>query len=127
MTPDEIKVRIYRYIDAYNTFNIDSMLDALGSDVKFENISAGQVNARTSGKAEFEILARRSARMFAHRKQTLRAIQVEGEKAFAEIEFEGVLAQDLPGGLKAGQKIVLRGTTEFVFKNGLISLIIDRS
>ncbi len=122
-----MKGAIHRYIDAYNAFDIDSMLEVLDPDIRFENISAGKVNAKTSGKAEFEYLARQSALIFAHRKQKIRAITVEGEKAFAEIEFEGVLAKDLPNGLKAGEKIALRGTSEFVFKNGLISLIIDRS
>jgi len=122
-----MKDAISRYIDAYNAFDIDSMLEVLDPDIRFENISAGEVNAKTSGKAEFENLARQSARIFAHRKQTIRAITIEGEKAFAEIEFEGVLAQDLPNGLRTGEKIALRGTSEFVFKNGLISLIIDRS
>jgi hypothetical protein len=57
----------------------------------------------------------------------VKTIKIEGDSAFVEIEFEGVLAHDLPNGLKAGERIVLKGTSEFVFTNGLISSIVDKS
>jgi ketosteroid isomerase-like protein len=127
MKQEEIKGVIYRYIDAYNSFDIDAMMERLAPDIQFENVSRGEVNAKTLGKAEFEVLARQSARLFASRKQTVETIKVEGDSAFAEIEFEGILAQDLPNGLKAGEKLALKGATEFKFVNGLISSIVDRS
>jgi ketosteroid isomerase-like protein len=122
-----MKQTIDRYIDAYNRFDIDAMMQVLAPDIRFENVSGGEVNARTSGKSEFEALARKSARLFASRRQKVKTIKTEADKAFVEIEFEGVLAQDLPDGLKAGEKVVLKGTSEFVFVDGLISSIIDRS
>jgi ketosteroid isomerase-like protein len=124
---DEIKNSIYRYLDAYNNFDIDAMIEMLAPDIQFENVSGGEVNAKTSGKAEFEILARQSARLFSCRKQRVKNIQIDGDGAFVEIEFEGVLAQDLPNRVKAGEKLTLQGTSEFVFTNGLISSIVDRS
>jgi hypothetical protein len=102
-------------------------MELLAPDIQFENISGGEINAKTSDKGEFEALGRQSARLFASRKQTVKTIKIEGDSAFAEIEFEGILAQDLPNGLKAGEKLALQGTTEFVFTNGVISSIIDRS
>jgi ketosteroid isomerase-like protein len=127
MRQEKIKNSIYRFIDAYNSFDIESMLEILAPDIRFANFSGGEVNAKTSGKAEFEILARQSARLFASRKQTVKTIRVEGDRAFVEIEFEGALAQDLANGLKAGEKLALKGTSEFVFTNGFISSIVDRS
>jgi hypothetical protein len=44
-----------------------------------------------------------------------------------KIEFAGVLAEDLPNGAKAGEKLALKGTSEFVFTNGFISSIVDKS
>jgi ketosteroid isomerase-like protein len=127
MKQEEIKNSIYRYIDAYNNFDIDAMIGMLAPDVRFENVSGGEVNAKTSGKAEFEVLAGQSARLFASRKQTVKTIKIEGDSAFVEIEFEGVLAEDLPNGVKAGEKLALQGTSEFVFMNGFISSIVDKS
>lgn len=127
MKQEEIKEFIYRYIDAYNSFDIDAMMERLAPDIQFENVSRGEVNAKTSGKAEFEVLARQSARLFSHRKQMVKTIRIERDNAFVEIEFEGILAQDMPNGLKAGQRLALQGTSEFVFKNGFISSIVDRS
>jgi ketosteroid isomerase-like protein len=127
MNQEEIKHAIYRYIDAYNHFDIDTMIEVLAPDIRFENVSGGEVNAKTSGKTEFEILARQSAKLFSSRKQTVKIIRIEGDSALVEIEFEGVLAQDLPNGLRAGETLALKGTSEFVFTNGLMSSIVDKS
>ncbi len=127
MKKEEIERLIYRYIDSYNTFDLDGMIGMVASDIRFENVSGGEVNAKTSGKAEFGVLARQSARLFASRKQTVKTIKIEGDSAFVEIEFEGILAQELPNGLRVGEKLALKGTSEFAFTNGFISSIIDRS
>jgi len=127
MKPEEMKQAIHHYVDAYNRFDMDGMIGLLAPDIRFENVSGGTVNAKIHGKTEFEILARESAQLFASRKQTIKTIQILGNRAFAEIDFEGVLVQDFPNGLKAGEKIVLQGTTEFLFTNGLISSIVDKS
>jgi ketosteroid isomerase-like protein len=124
---EEIKLAVHRFIDAYNNFDIDAMLELLAPDIHFENVSEGKVNAKTSGKADFETLARQSAQLFSFRKQKVKEIRIEGDRAIAEIEFEGVLAQDLPNGWKAGAALNIKGTSAFVFKKGFISSIIDKS
>lgn len=40
---------IENYIDAYNSFDIDRMLSDMHKDIKFENISNGEVNLTTNG------------------------------------------------------------------------------
>jgi len=127
MKEEEINHSIYRFVDAYNNFDIDAMIGMLAPEIRFENISGGEVNAKTTGKNEFEVLARQSARLFASRKQAVKTMKIEGDRVFVEIEFEGVLAQDLPNGLKAGETLALNGTSEFFFTNGLISSIVDKS
>jgi hypothetical protein len=92
MKQEEIENSIYRHIDAYNHFDIDAMMGRVAPDIRFENVSRGGANAKTSGKAEFEALARQSARLFASRKQRVKTIKIEGDSAFVKIEFEGVLA-----------------------------------
>jgi ketosteroid isomerase-like protein len=127
MKQEEINHTIHRYLDAYNNFDIDGMIEVLAPDIRFENVLGDEVNAKTSGKTEFEVLARQSVQLFVFRKQTVKTIKIEGDSAFVEIESEGVLAQDLPNGLKAGETLVLKGTSEFVFTNGFMSSIVDKS
>lgn len=45
----------------------------------------------------------------------------------AEIDYEGVLKVDLPDGLKAGEKIKLKGKSVFQFRDGLIYTLTDYS
>lgn len=118
---------IRQYIEAYNGFNIDAILALMHPDIRFQNISHGEINAQTRGKPEFEALARQSAALFTARSQSLRSLQISEDKAIAEIDFLALLASDLPNGLKAGAKLELKGTTEFLFKDGLIWSIIDES
>jgi hypothetical protein len=44
---------IARYVAAYNRFDVDGMLALLTDDVRFENVSGGQVTASASGAVEF--------------------------------------------------------------------------
>ena len=118
---------IRQYIQAYNDFDVDSMLAMLHSDIMFQNISNGETTAQTSGKSEFETLARQTVSLFKARSQSVRSLRIQGERAVAEINFFAVFARDIPGGPKAGEKLELEGTSEFLFKDGLIRSIIDRS
>jgi hypothetical protein len=118
---------IERYIEAYNTFDIDLMLSLLHPDVRFKNLSNGEINAQTVGKSEFESLARQSATLFKTRTQTVKSFEITGDKVTIEINFYAVLAKALSNDIKAGDKLALQGTSEFIFKDGLIWSIIDES
>ena len=118
---------IERYIEAYNTFDIDLMLSLLHPDVRFKNLSNGEINAQTVGKSEFESLARQSATLFKTRTQTVKSFEITGDNVTIEINFYAVLAKALSNDIKAGDKLALQGTSEFIFKDGLIWSIIDES
>ena len=62
---------IKKFVEAYNSFDIDTMLLLLHPEVQFKNISGGEVNAQISGKDEFEKLARQSATLFKQREQKI--------------------------------------------------------
>ena len=44
-----------------------------------------------------------------------------------DIVYEGVLAVDLPNGMKAGEELRINGCSEFEFKDGKIYRITDFS
>lgn len=118
---------ISKFIDAYNKFNLDSMLDLLHPEIKFRNISNGEINAETAGKQEFETFAGESIKLFREREQKIVSYSEENDAVNVEIQYNGVLAIDLSDKLKAGDSINLRGKSEYTFKDGLIYSIIDES
>lgn len=80
------------YIEAYNTFDIDSMLTLIHPDIRFTNLSSGKITAQTAGKSECESLARQLATLFRTRAQTIKSLKITGDKVIAAIHFNVVLA-----------------------------------
>lgn len=118
---------ISTYISCYNKRDIEGMLECVTNDVIFENISnTGQI-MKLTGKAAMQEVAELSGNAFSYRRQTLSNLVDAGDKAAAEIEFEGTAAVDLPDGTKAGQTISLKGASFFEFRSGLLSRIADYS
>lgn len=115
------------YIDAYNRMDVEDMLAGLHPCVEFKNISAGVVNASTSGVAELKTLAKQSLALFLERCQIIQSFEVQGSGAVASIAFHAVVAGDLPNGLKTGQILNLSGRSEFEFRDGAIFKITDIS
>jgi ketosteroid isomerase-like protein len=120
MRNDEKRAVVERYIAAYNSFDIDGMMAVIHPDSEFKNMSGGEVNATASGAKEFRQLAERSKDLFTSRKQTITGFEVNSDQASVEIAYEGVLACDLPNGMKAGEALSLNGRSEFTFRDGKI-------
>ncbi|MBN2416250.1 nuclear transport factor 2 family protein [bacterium] len=127
MSPTEMRSIVDHYIDAYNRMDVDAMLESVHPHVEFKNISAGVVNASTSGVAELKTLAKQSMSLFSERFQVIESFEVQGSQAVASIAFRAVVANDLPNGLKKGQVLNLSGSSKFEFKDGVISKITDIS
>lgn len=127
MSSQEKKALIQTYLDAYNAFDVDAMMEVLHDDVTFENIAGDAVTARADGRDEFRALAEKSAEMFAEREQVIQEIEIDGDGAVAQIRFTGTLAVDLPNGMAAGDAMELEGRSEFAFADGKIVEIVDIS
>lgn len=118
---------IDRYINAYNAFDIEGMLALVSPDVRFENYSGDQLTAPANGVDEFRHLAERAKSLFSEREQRVISLEVNQDVAVAEIAFRGRLAADIPGGPAAGTILELQGKSQFSFRDGRITKIIDRS
>lgn len=121
------KALIQQYLAAYTTLDIPGMLALLAPDVVFENYTNDQLTASAIGIDQFRALAEQSSGLFAEREQQLTALREWPARAVAGIAFRGVLAADVPGGPRAGTVIELDGKSEFEFRDGLITRIVDRS
>lgn len=115
------------YIEAYNTFDIETMISTLHPDITFQNISNGEINAETHGIEAFQTLAEQSKGLFSSRKQTITNIETLESQTCIDVTFEAVLAIDLPNGLKAGELLQLQGSSEFTFCDGKIVSIVDKA
>jgi ketosteroid isomerase-like protein len=128
MTEEEKRALIRQYLDGYNTFDVDAMVEPLHPDVEFQNVAGGEVDARASGQEEFREMAETAAKIFASRQQTVTDWQMEEDGSITiEIEYTGTLATDLPSGVQAGDAFELDGRSTFAFTDGKISKIVDYS
>ena len=120
MNQDEKRTAIERYLAAYNAFDIDGIMSVIHDDIHFKNVSSGEVNATASGADEFRTSAEQSRKLFSFRQQTMTSFDMKDDQVWIGIDYEGVLASDLPNGMKAGETLRLKGRTEFAFRDGKI-------
>jgi ketosteroid isomerase-like protein len=128
MTEQEKRDLISRYLSAYNSFDVEGMVEPLHPDIEFENVSGGEVDASASGIEAFRKMAEKATGLFASRRQTVTSFEVGEDGGISiRVAYEGTLAQDVSGGLSAGETISLEGRSEFRFKDGKIARIVDHS
>ena len=127
MNNSSMKDLIDRYLVAYNSFDIDGMLSLLSQDVRFENYSGDQLTAATSSIDELRQLAEKSKSLFSEREQRIMGLEFSHDFAAATIAYRGKLAADIPNGPPAGTILDLQGSSEFSFRDGQITKIVDRS
>ena len=115
------------YLAAYTRFDVSGMVALLDPGIRFENYSNEQLTVATTGIPAFEELATQSATLFSERSQTLQSLRIWPDHAVAMIAFRGKLAKDFPGGPCAGTVIEMQGRSEFSFRDGRITKIVDRA
>jgi hypothetical protein len=118
---------IENYIDAYNSFDIDRMLSNMHDDIKFENISNGEINLTTNGIEEFKSQAEQAKQLFKERNQQITDIKFNTDQVEVLIDYRGTLAVDFSNDLKAGDIIELKGNSIFRFKDDKIIELKDVS
>ena len=128
MTKAQQQAIIENYIQAYNNLDVDGMLTDLHEELVFQNISGGELNLKTEGKTAFREQAEMAKHYFSARRQTITAWEfLSPETVRININYLGVLAVDMPNGMKAGDTLELTGSSEFTFKDEQIIGISDVS
>lgn len=115
------------YLAAYNAMDVEGMLAYLTDDVVFKNYAGDKLSAEANDKAGFEKLAHTAVKAFKERKQTVKKAFSMGDTTILTIQFDAVVATDMPNGWKAGQKLDSRGASEFQLRDGKIIRITDQS
>lgn len=127
LSEDPCRALIDRYLAAYNAFDVPAMLALLHPEITFQNVAGGEITVAAQGIDEFRQLAERAVQLFSSRRQTILHYRRDGDGAIIEIDYEGVLAQELGPELRAGDTLRLTGRSTFRFRDGLIARIIDES
>lgn len=118
---------IAKYISCYNARDVDGMLEHVTEDVVFENISNTGQSMRLEGKSAMRQVVELSGNAFSYRRQRVVSLVASGQKAAAEVEFEGKAAVNLPNGTQAGETVRIRGASFFEFRGELLCRIADYS
>ncbi|MBK7539535.1 MAG: nuclear transport factor 2 family protein [Myxococcales bacterium] len=127
----DLPAPVARYLAAYNAIDVDAMLATMADDIIFDHVSNATESVRTEGKESLEQLARQTASLMSARTQTVRqaVCQEQGEltRCALLVDYEAVVAMDLPDGLERGQVLRLRGASFFELRGDLITRITDLS
>ena len=127
MDTDKAKTLIEEYLNAYNSFDVEAMVELVDPEIEFRNVSGGDVDTSAIGQDEFRELAQQSVFLFSSRKQTATKFEAEGEVVSVDIDFTGTLATDIPDGMRAGDELRVTGRSEFVFRDEKIYRLTDYS
>lgn len=115
------------YLEAYNRFDVEGMLRHLHPEVVFEHVSGGTVALKTEGVEAFRQQALSVVGLFEERSQRIRQWEFRLPEVIVHLDYEAVLAVDLPNGLKAGEVLKLKGVSEFEFEGEQVIRITDRA
>lgn len=123
----EVATLVRRYVDRYNSNDVDGMLDCCSDDVVFETITNPGGSIRLNGKMEMREVIEATTRAFRERRQEVISILVDGQRAAAETVFSGVAAAELGQHVRPGEHVSIRGATVFELKDNKLSRICDYS
>lgn len=115
------------FVRAYNRFDIDGMLANLHPEIEFVNISNGETNLALKGIEKFREQAEIAKAVFTERHQEVMSMRSQWDTTEVEIDYRGILAIDLPMGLKKGDTLALKGKSIFKFSDGKITQLTDIS
>ena len=120
-------ILITSYIEGYNEFDVDKMVENFDEHIVFENISSGETNMLLTGLKAFKEQATQALQYFSSRNQTILSLTHRNNETEIEIDYNATLAIDFPNGLKKGDEIKLRGKSIFKFSGNRITGLTDIS
>ncbi|MBL0913291.1 MAG: nuclear transport factor 2 family protein [Bacteroidia bacterium] len=118
---------IREYVNAYNRFDTEGMLRHMDENILFTNISGGITDLELRGREAFREQALKAAGIFSERSQEILSMEHHPDHSEVQIAYRGVLAADLPNGMKKGDEMLLQGRSVFRFSGDSITALTDIS
>ncbi|NEM97781.1 nuclear transport factor 2 family protein [Pontibacter burrus] len=122
-----IQQTIETYINAYNNFDVEGMVAQLHPEIEFENVADGEITLSLKGLDAFKAQAQDATKYFTKREQKITQLTIVNNTAEAQLDYTAIVAIDLLNGLKAGDKLDLKGKSVFTFEDGKILKLQDYS
>jgi steroid delta-isomerase-like uncharacterized protein len=126
-TATEVAALVHRYVDSYNSNDVEGMLACCNDDVVFESITNPGGSIKLNGKDDLREVLVATTRAFSERRHQVVALIVDGERVAAETVFSGVAAAEMGNAVRLGDHISIRGATIFERKGARLSRICDYS
>jgi steroid delta-isomerase-like uncharacterized protein len=123
----DIAALVRRYVERYNSNDVEGMLDCCSDDVVFETITNPGGSIKLNGKDEMREVIEATTRAFRERRHEVVGIIVDGQRAAAETVFSGVAAAELGQSVRPGEHISIRGATMFEVRDNRLARICDYS
>ncbi len=123
----EVGDLVRRYVDRYNSNDVEGMLECCSDSVVFETVTNPGGSIKLNGKEEMREVLVATTRAFRERRHQLVGIIVDGNRAAAETIFSGVAAAELGDHVRSGDHISIRGATIFETRDGRLERICDYS
>jgi len=117
-----------RYLQAYNCFDLEGMVNTLSDEVEIENVRKGKLESASKGIPAFSELTGKAALVFSYRKQTILELEEDADSICINVDYEATLATDLymnEADYKQGDTLKLNSRSEFTFAHDKISRIRD--
>ena len=118
---------VQNYVDAYNRFDIDGMMQDFHPDIIFENVANDVVALKTEGIDAFRKQAESALGFFSEREQRITSWGSQYDVVSIDIDYKATLQVDLPNGMKTGDVMELKGKSVFTIMNDKIIMIQDIS
>ncbi len=106
---------IENYINAYNSSDVERMVENLALTIRFTNTANDEVTLAIEGLEAFKGQAMQAIGLFSQRKQTIKSMKHTGNATEIVVDYRATLAKDLPNGLKKGDELCLSGRSIFIF------------
>lgn len=106
---------IKNYIEAYNRFDVDGMIEDFDEAIVFENVQNEQVTLTLTGLEQFIKQAELAKSYFTERRQSIEQFNHYGNWCKIDIDYTATAAADFPNGVKKGDKLTLKGKSIFEF------------
>lgn len=116
--PMNLREEIVRnYIQAYNNFDVEGMVQHFSEDVVFENIQNGVTTDSLEGIEAFKEQAESAKSFFEDREQVISELHESSNLIEVRIQYTASLAMDISDTMKQGDKIELAGKSYFYFND----------
>lgn len=108
---------VRNYIQAYNNFDVEGMVQHFSEDVVFENIQNGVTTDSLEGIEAFKEQAESAKSFFEDREQVISELHESSNLIEVRIQYTASLAMDISDTIKQGDKIELAGKSYFYFND----------